>query len=278
MKFKILIALFSSLLLISLLFSGCSGNGKLGQALSIQEQPSIEIEEPAKIYPSQVGDVLIDAKVDIPAITEFMEKYNAAAKDSYSKINYDYVRYNQEQDYYYVNDTESSRGIKFKLDKSNNIISASVYSGNINDKQTNLLDMVSIAAQTMGYKNVMSTSDKSRMNSIINSYNSAQGTVSSSVSMFGDMDLSVNLDNLFVSVDLPAMPESYNDEDISNVNQNANSVITGKQDENSSNPAVSGGTDALDIGDEYESNYQSQINEKLKDSFGEQGETTITKE
>lgn len=255
-KATVLLTIFA---LIVCMFAGCQG--ELGSALRLEEQPTINVEESAKIYPSQVGDVLVDAKVDVPAIDEFMSEYNASA-DSYTQINYDAIRYNSEQGYYYVNDTESSRGIKFKLDASNNIISASVYSGNINDSQTSLVDMVAIAAQTIGYRNVMSTADKSRLDSIISSYNSSQGAISSSASMFGDMEYTVELDNLYVAIDLPAMPESYNDEDVSSANQGANDTVNQEREDNASNPALNNGS-GLNIGDDYQDQYQSNINEKL---------------
>lgn len=274
MNKKKIIAIISMVAVVSCLFAGCGSQGKLGAALRIPEQTTISVEDQAKIYPSQVGNVLTDAKVDVPSITAFMEKYNSAA-DDYTKINYDGIRYNAEQGYYYVNDTESSRGIKFKLDSSNNIISASVYSGNINDQQTSLVDMVSIAANTIGYKNVMSSSDKSQLNSIIGKYNATQGKVSSSASLFGDMDLTINHDNLFVAVDLPAMPESYNDEDVSSVNENANNTITNKKDENSSNPALNNGS-GLDVGDGFQNEYQSDINNKLQNSITKGTESTTS--
>lgn len=266
-----IISLILCTLAIVAVFAGC--DSRIGKSLQIQEQTTINVEEQEKIYPSQVGNVLTDAKVDVPSITEFMEKYNASA-DSYTKINYDAIRYNSEQGYYYVNDTESSRGIKFKLDNSNNIISASVYSGNINDKQTSLIDMVSIAANTIGYKNIMSSSDISQLNGIINNYNSTQGTVSSSASLFGDMDLTINHDNLFVAVELPAMQQSYDDEKVSSVNENANNTINDKQTSNADNPALNNGT-GLDVGDEFDNQYQSDINSKLQNSItGNKGEET----
>ena len=89
----------------------------LSDFLQIKKQLDLVIEETAKIYPSQVGNILTDKTVEVPAIDMFMEEYNHNPKEQ-SKINYHCIRYNSAKGYYDVNDIKLSRTIQFRLNNS----------------------------------------------------------------------------------------------------------------------------------------------------------------
>ena len=89
----------------------------LSDFLQIKKQLDLVIEETAKIYPSQVGNILTDKTVEVPAIDMFMEEYNHNPKEQ-SKINYHCIRYNSAKGYYDVNDIKLSRAIQFRLNNS----------------------------------------------------------------------------------------------------------------------------------------------------------------
>ena len=267
MKNKIILTTAICVVLSAVLLSGC-GADFVKDPLSVTEQPDIIIQESAKIYPSQVGNVLVDKKVDCPVIDAFMKKYNANAKNT-AKIEYDAIYYNAERGYYYVNDVQKSRGIKFRLDKSNQIISASVYSGNLSDKQTDLVSMTEAAAQTMGYKSLMSDTDKAKISGVLNGYSSTQGTISEALPTFQNgLQLTLNMDNLFADVDLEGMV--FNDEFVSSANQDVADVVNDAKDKNANNPADPSGGEKLTLQDEFQQNFADEIGEKLN---GIQGET-----
>lgn len=266
MKGKKILAAVAATALAAVTLSGCVANN-IHDSLSVTEQPDLVIEETAKIYPSQVGNVLVDKKVDCPAIDAFMTKYNANASEM-SKINYDAIYYNDEKGYYYVNDVQKSRGIKFRLDKSNQIISASVYSGDLSDKQTDLVDMTATAVQTMGYTALMSDADKAQISEVLTGYSNTQGAISQALPSFQEgLQLTLNMDNLFADVDIEGMV--FDENFVSGANENVQDVVDNAKEQNSANPADPSGGESLTLQDSFQSQYADEIGDKLQGGIGD---------
>ena len=162
---KVLSTLLVSTLVVSsiLSLSACS-------QLNIVEQPDPVVIMAEKIYPSAIGNYLTDASVKVPAIDAYMKEYNANADPS-AVINYDSIKYNKDADYYYVNDNSTDVGMKFRLDQSMSIVSASIYTGTLDQTTKNVYNIVINAIETSGYKTLMTAEDKAIIQHTLNGFN-----------------------------------------------------------------------------------------------------------
>lgn len=260
------LSIIGIIVVVCAMFTACQGRFANLDILSIPEQEAVEYEEDAKIYPSQVGSYLTDKKVDSPVISAFMEKYNAAAT-SKTRIDYDAIRYNADSGYYYVNDTGTSRGIKFALDSAaTTIVSASVYSGDISTASGNLVDMMNIVASNLGYKNSISSTDAGAITSVLSTYNSDKGNIQSALPTFQNgMQLTMNLDNLFVELALPDMPLSYTPDATNKAQGDANAYVTSPSIEDPTKSAEQNTEPyTFTIGDDFKNNYAPNVTEHLE--------------
>ena len=159
---KALIFILSTTLLFTTVFAlgGCS-------QLDEPEQPDPVVIYAEKIYPSAVGNYLTDESVKVPAIDAYMKEYNKNA-DSTAKINYTTVKYNKDADYYYVNDSKTDVGMKFKLDSSMSIVKASIYTGTLDQTTKNVYNVVLNAIEVSGYKSLMTAEDKAIIQHTLN--------------------------------------------------------------------------------------------------------------
>lgn len=204
--------LIAGAILIILSFSGCKASEQAKNILEIKEQDSMIIQDTEKIYPNEIGNIAKDPIVQNSNIDGYMEKYNKNASDD-AKINYTSIRYNQNGNYYYVNDSNRNLGIKFVLGDVGQIISASVYSGSTSDTGVNMIDVISAATNTFGY-GYISDEDRQKISDITNQINTAQGNINSSLNLFnGSLDMSVSLQDSVSLVDIPSMTQYFTNED-----------------------------------------------------------------
>lgn len=201
MKKTLSIILVSTLVVSSIFaFAGCS-------QLDVAEQPDPVVIYAEKIYPSAIGNCLTDASVKVPAIDAYMKEYNANADDT-AKINYDSIKYNKEAGYYYVNDNSTDVGIKFRLDQSMSIVSASIYTGTLDQTTRNVYNIVINAIETSGYKALMSAEDKAIIQHTLNGFNGVSSAKNDVQQIFnGQENFAAKWANNVAEFEIPVKPD-----------------------------------------------------------------------
>ena len=194
---SISLAILLSMSVVAL--SGCD-------AFKIEEQPDAVVIYADKIYPESVGNYLTDASVDVPTIEAYMEEYNKNADDT-AKINYETIKYNKDADYYYVNDKETSVGIKFRLDDSMTIVSASIYTGSLDQTTKNVYNIVINAIETCGYKTLMTDEDKAVIQHTLNGFNGVNSAKNEVLQIFsGEENFAAKWENNIAEFEIPVQP------------------------------------------------------------------------
>ena len=194
---SISLAILLSMSVVAL--SGCD-------AFKIEEQPDAVVIYADKIYPEAVGNYLTDASVDVPTIEAYMEEYNKNADDT-AKINYETIKYNKDADYYYVNDKETSVGIKFRLDDSMTIVSASIYTGSLDQTTKNVYNIVINAIETCGYKTLMTDEDKAVIQHTLNGFNGVNSAKNEVLQIFsGEENFAAKWENNIAEFEIPVQP------------------------------------------------------------------------
>lgn len=201
MKKTLSIILVSTLVVSSIFaFAGCS-------QLDVAEQPDPVVIYAEKIYPSAIGNCLTDESVKVPAIDAYMKEYNANADDT-AKINYDSIKYNKEAGYYYVNDNSTDVGIKFRLDQSMSIVSASIYTGTLDQTTRNVYNIVINAIETSGYKTLMSAEDKAIIQHTLNGFNGVSSAKNDVQQIFnGQENFAAKWANNVAEFEIPVKPD-----------------------------------------------------------------------
>lgn len=200
MKKTLSVILVSTLVVSLFAFAGCS-------QLDIAEQPDPVVIYAEKIYPSAIGNCLTDESVKVPAIDAYMKEYNANADDT-AKINYDSIKYNKEAGYYYVNDSSTDVGIKFRLDQSMSIVSASIYTGTLDQTTRNVYNIVINAIETSGYKTLMSAEDKAIIQHTLNGFNGVSSAKNDVQQIFnGQENFAAKWANNVAEFEIPVKPD-----------------------------------------------------------------------
>lgn len=198
---KALLFLFSATILLTTVFAlgGCS-------QLDLPEQPDPVVIYAEKIYPSAVGNYLTDASVNIPAIEAYMKEYNKNA-DSTAQINYTSIKYNKDADYYYVNDNKTAVGMKFKLDSSMSIVSASIYTGALDQTTKNVYNVVINAIEVSGYKSLMTDEDRAIIQHTLNGINSVENAKQEVQQLFnGQENFAAKWESNMAEFEIPVKP------------------------------------------------------------------------
>lgn len=201
MKKLLSIMLVSAVTITSLVsLSACS-------QLDVAEQPDPVVVYAEKIYPSAIGNCLTDPSVNVPAIDAYMEEYNKNA-DETAVINYDTIKYNKDADYYYVNDNSTNVGIKFRLDQSKAIVSASIYTGTLEQTTKNVYNIVINAIQTSGYKSLMTAEDKAIIQHTVNGFNGVSSSKNDVQQIFnGQENFAAKWQNNVAEFEIPVKPD-----------------------------------------------------------------------
>lgn len=208
MNKKIILGISILLVFSMVFFSGCS-------LLDIEEQPDKPIIYAEKIYPSAIGNYMTDASVDVPTIKAFMKEYNANAKED-AKINYDVIKYNKESDYYYVNDNKTDVGMKFRLDQAMNITNASIYTGNLQQTDKNVYNIVINAVETSGYKTLMTAEDKAVIQHTLNGFKEVSQSKTEVLQIFnGQENFSAKWQDNIAEFEIPVKPSELPQPDTS---------------------------------------------------------------
>lgn len=199
MKKIISIILASTMLLSVVTLSGCG-------SLDIKEQPDRIVISAEKIYPEAIGNYITDISVDIPAITAYMEEYNKNA-DETAKINYTTIKYNKNADYYYVNDATTDVGMKFRLDATQSITSASIYTGTLDQPGKNVYNIVINAIETSGYKTLMTDEDRALIQYTIDGFNGVSAAKQEVQQIFNkEANFAAKWNNEIAEFEIPVKP------------------------------------------------------------------------
>lgn len=184
---------------------------KVQDLVEIKEQPDMEIQNPEKIYPEE--KLVQDEVVDNSNIKKYVSEYNSKATGT-NKIDYDCIRYNRSNNYYYVYDKNKNSGLRFRLGDFGQIISASVYTGNGKTDGVNLVDMATVAMNTFGY-NGMSDDDKKTLNEINEKFKATTNEIHNKISLFnGSLSLNASKEGIVNEIEIPAMKSVASDSSI----------------------------------------------------------------
>lgn len=197
---KVLSITLACILCLSIFsFAGCS-------SLELKEQPDRVVISADKIYPEAIGNYITDISVDIPAITAYMEEYNKNA-DETAKINYTTIKYNKTADYYYVNDATTDVGMKFRLDATQSITSASIYTGTLDQPGKNVYNIVINAIETSGYKTLMTDQDRALIQYTIDGFNGVSAAKQEVQQLFNkEANFAAKWNNEIAEFEIPVKP------------------------------------------------------------------------
>ena len=197
---KVISTLLVTTIMISLVsLCGCS-------QLSMNEQPDPVVIYAEKIYPSAIGNYLTDPSVEVPAIDAYMDEYNKNA-DETAAINYESIKYNKDLGYYYVNDRTTDLGMKFRVDQAGTIVSASIYTGSMDQQGKNVYNVVINAIETAGYKTLMTDSDRAVIQHTLNGFNSVASAKNEVMQIFnGEENFAAKWANNIAEFEIPVKP------------------------------------------------------------------------
>ncbi len=223
-KRSFIIGIITVLFAVSMTACGSSdAKEKVDDLVEIKEQPSIEIQEPEKIYPEE--KLAQDEIVSNSNIEKFLSEYNSNANTE-NKIDSGEIRYNKNGDYYYVYDKSKNSGLKFRLGDFGQIISASVYKGNRNTNGVNLVDMATAAMNTFGYSG-MSDKDKQTLADINKKFNETSDEIHSKISLFdGKISIDTTKEGNLNSIEIPSMQSLASDNSIKDSENKANDTLS----------------------------------------------------
>lgn len=195
-------------LALCLSFTACGANDtsakdKVNDLVEIKEQPDFDEQKPEKIYPEE--RLQNDKVVSNSNIDKFVADYNAKAGEN-SKLSYDAIRYDDFNKCYYIFDKDKNSGIRFRLGDFGQIMSASVYTGNLKNCGSNLVDMATACMNTFGYMG-MSDDDKDTMKAIEREFNEKNNNIKSNASLFGgSVSLGTSQDGNLSQIEIPSQP------------------------------------------------------------------------
>ena len=238
-KTKSLISVILCLTLITSV-TGCKASDKVNNYVGIEEQEEMIIQDTEKIYPSE--DLQQDKIVSNSNIEAYMKEYNSSASED-TRINYDAIRYDEDERIYYVYDQDKDAGLKFIVGDYGQIISAKVFTGTTNNAGPNLLDMATIALNTFGYSG-MSEEDKQALEDVTNRKNEMSSEINSDLALFdGELNLNISLKDSVNHIEIPAKQNLASDNNKNESNEQmsglldalkneAQQAVTSKQEEN----------------------------------------------